>query len=89
VNYTDDEGIHFAYTLHKATMEENYSIEEIMEQFSPKEKEAPPIVDYVERIEQFNIEENIVEEKYDMWEPVRKLIDRSRRRKGIYVEEDL
>lgn len=34
VNYKDEEGVHFAYTLHKATMEENYSISEILSRFS-------------------------------------------------------
>ena len=34
VNYKDEEGVHFAYTLHKATMEENYSIAEILNRFN-------------------------------------------------------
>lgn len=90
VNYADEEGVHFAYTLHKATMEENYSIEEIMEQFVPEEKEEEEvIVDYVEQLEHFDVEDNIVEEKFDMWESVRKLLDRGRRRKEGYPEEDL
>ena len=32
VDYKNKEGVHLAYTLHKATMEEHYSIEKIMEE---------------------------------------------------------
>ena len=38
VNYEDKEGVQLAYTLHKATMEENYSIKQIMENFSREEE---------------------------------------------------
>lgn len=89
VDYKDEEGVHFAYTLHKATMEENYSIEEIMEQLLPEEDEEEPVVDYVEQLEHFDVEDNIIEEKFDMWESVRRLLDRGRRRKEGYPEEDL
>lgn len=88
VNYNDEEGVHLAYTLHKSTMEDNYSIEEIMQQFSPQEEEVE-IVDYVEQMEEINIEDNIIEEKFDMWEPVRRLLDRGRRRREGYPEEYL
>ena len=35
VNYKDEDGVHFAYSMHKMTMEENYSIEEIMQKIVP------------------------------------------------------
>lgn len=95
VNYKDEEGVHFAYTLHKATMEENYSIEEIMKNFISKEEEEEranidiPVVDYVERIESMAMEESIVEERDSMWESVRKFLERSKRRKWRYGPEDL
>lgn len=95
VNYQNEEGVHFAYTLHKATMEENYSIEEIMRKMVPDteevEEEAPetPIVDYTERMEYVNVEDSMIEEKDSMWEPIRKFLERSKKRKWGYGSEDL
>ncbi len=95
VNYQDEEGVHFAYTLHKATMEENYSIEEIMKKMVSEEEtreevaEETPPVDYVERMEKIDFEDNMIREKDDMWEPVRRFLERSKRRKWGYGSEDL
>ncbi len=92
VNYKDEEGVHFAYTLHKATMEENYSVEEIMKQFAPEEKEEMeqiPVVPYVERIENLSHEESLVEERDSMWDSVRRFLERSKKRKWGYGSEDL
>ncbi|MBQ4559206.1 MAG: hypothetical protein IJA54_02620 [Tyzzerella sp.] len=92
VNYKDEEGVHFAYTLHKATMEENYSIEEIMKQFVSEEKEEIeeiPIVPYTERIESMALEESMIEERDSMWDSVRKFLERSKKRKWGYGSEDL
>lgn len=92
VNYKDDEGVRFAYTLHKATMEENYSIEEIMKQFGPEEKEEVeeiPIISYTDRLESMALEESIVEERDSMWDSVRKFLERSKKRKWGYGSEDL
>ena len=88
VNYRDEEGVHFAYTLHKATMEENYSIEEIMKNlvFEPEEE---PVVDYTERIETIAMETSIIEERDSMWESVRKFLEKSKKRKWGYHAEDL
>lgn len=86
VDYKDDEGVHFAYTLHKMTMEENYSIEEIMQTLVPQDNPEPevataPVMDYTEQMENLRLEENCVEERNDLWEPVRKLLERARRRR--------
>ena len=92
VNYKDEEGVHFAYTLHKATMEENYSVEEIMKQFVPEEKEEMeqiPVVPYTERIESMTLEESLVEERDSMWDSVRRFLERSKKRKWGYGSEDL
>lgn len=95
VNYKDDEGVHFAYTLHKATMEENYSIEEIMKNLIPEKEDEEqevhdtPIVDYTERMETMALEESIIEERDSMWESVRKFLERSKKRKWGYGSEDL
>ncbi len=95
VDDRDDEGVHFAYTLHKKTMEENYSIEEIMQALMPQENAEPQeemeieVKDYAEQMEQLRLEENCVEEKNDLWEPVRKLLERAKRRRMGYEEQGL
>lgn len=92
VDYKDEEGIRFAYTMHKMTMEENYSIEEIMRTIvsqEPEEKVEVATVDYTERMEQVNIENDLIEEKNDLWEPVRRLLERAKRRRMGYEEQDL
>lgn len=94
VNYKDEEGVRFAYTLHKATMEENYSIEEIMKNLIPEEEEEVsepecPVVDYAERLETMPVQEGMVEEKDSMWESVKKFLERSKKRKWGYSVEDL
>lgn len=40
VDYRDEKGVHLAYLLHKATMEEYYSIDEIMKEFVREEEQA-------------------------------------------------
>lgn len=81
VDYKDEEGVKFAYTMHKLTMEENYSVEEIMGKLIPAEPEDIPAVDYVECMEIMSEEHNRIEEKNDMWEPVRRLLERARQRR--------
>ena len=73
-------------------MEENYSVEEIMKQFAPEEKEEMeqiPVVPYVERIENLSHEESLVEERDSMWDSVRRFLERSKKRKWGYGSEDL
>lgn len=95
VNYKDEDGVHFAYSMHKMTMEENYSIEEIMRTLVPQEKEEMgedievAVIDYTERMEKMVREDTLVEEKNDMWEPVRKFLERAKRRRMGYDEHDL
>lgn len=93
VNYRDEEGVHFAYTLHKATMEKNYSIEEIMKRFVPEDAEEEifetPFVDYTERIENPAMAAGMIEEKVNMWEPVRRFLERSKQRKWGYDRDVL
>ncbi len=87
VNYKDDDGVRFAYTMHKMTMEDNYSIEEILQTLEPQEEEYQE--NYTQRMENVSVEETLVEEKNDLWEPVRRLLERARRRRGAYEEHDL
>ena len=95
VNYKYEEGVHFAYTMHKMTMEENYSIEEIMQKLVPTEQEdvaeeiEVTVMDYTERMENATLEAAMVEEKNDLWEPVRRLLERAKRRRMGYEDHDL
>lgn len=91
VNYNDEKGVHFAYTFHKATMEENYSIEEIMKNFIPEEtietEELFPedvVVEYIEQIENHDQEEEIAEE-INFWGKAKKFFKKMRTR---YLDED-
>ena len=83
VDYKDKEGVHLAYTLHKATMEEHYSVEKIMNEAF--EEETEPVVRYDKRMEERveeQLEENIaIAEEKGLWEPVRKLLERRKRDK--------
>ena len=95
VDYKDEEGVHFAYNLHKATMEEHYSIEQIMQELALEVEESfqdvleLPAQDYTQRLEQVAMEDNLIEERNDIWEPVRKIWERAKRRHWGYEEEDL
>jgi len=84
VDYQDEEGVRFAYTLHKATMDDNYSIEEILREFLPQEpvlqpEEIPTEYEYEEDDEE---EEDLPEEEPGMWESVVSFINRVRNRKS-------
>ncbi len=78
VNYDDEEGVRFAYMFHKSTMEENYSIEEIMKTF-PEEEEKPPLEETLDVtfVECQDVEEESEEqekrEMRDFWEKPRNL----------------
>ena len=95
VDYKDEEGVRFAYTLHKATMEENYSIEKIMAEFMEEEEpiQLPegqvPTIEYGKQLEVPIFDESILEEKNDFWKPVRKLLNLVKRGHFGYEEEDL
>lgn len=89
VDYKDKEGVHLAYTLHKATMEDNYSIEKIMDEVL--EEETVPVIHYEERVET-QVEESLQEdgaiaEEKGLWEPVRRFMERRRREKWGKWEE--
>lgn len=91
VNYREKEGVHFAYSIHKASMEENYSIERIMNELveavqeEKKEERMIPAVNYEERMEKQGIPE--IHEKKDFWEPVKRLLDKKKKGKWGYWDE--
>lgn len=91
VDYQDKDGVRLAYTLHKATMEEHYSIEKIMEEV--EQEEILPPSHYTEKIERKVEEELAIAEKNDFWEPIRRLLEKKKKDKwgywdDIFVEEE-
>ena len=56
---------------------------------SEEEKEELQVMDYTQRMEQVRLEDNQLQEKNDLWEPVRKFLERAKRRRMGYEEEDL
>lgn len=95
VDYKDREGVHLAYSIHKATMEENYSIERIMDELlSEKEEEEQPSVETVnyqekieETVEREGKEAGMIQEKKDFWQPVKRLLDRKKQGRWGYWDE--
>jgi len=73
VDYEDEKGVHLAYVVHKATMEENYSIEQIMQEFFEDEEEIEEIT-YATTVLDISQEETMVEEKKDVWQSFKKLL---------------
>ena len=72
VNYKDEEGVRLAYMLHKSTMEENYTIEQILEDFEREQT-------YADRMESPKYEEIMIAEKVEVWEPIRRLLDKRKK----------
>ena len=79
VDYKDEEGVRLAYTLHKSTMEENYTIEQILEEFE-RESLDIKVIDYTERREESNYENIMIADKTEFWEPIRRLLDRRKKK---------
>ncbi len=82
VDYRDKEGVHMAYTLHRASMEDNYSVEKIMEEVAADEE--PVIVRYEKRMEDAEGEQALsgeIAEERNLWEPVRRFLERRKREK--------
>lgn len=73
VDYRDKEGIHLAYTLHKSSMDENYSIERIMDKMLEEETDSPACYETV--MEEKGEDNNRIAEKKELWEPVKKLLE--------------
>lgn len=91
VDYKEKDGVHFAYSVHKASMEENYSIERIMNELTEetletekKEREITT-VNYEACMEKQTIP--IVQEKKDFWEPVKRLLEKKKKGKWGYWDE--
>ena len=70
-NYEDDDDFEDIIVTNHSSLETQSEVEELDEK-----EEEPIIVDYTEVMESLNMEENMVAEKRDMWEPIRRLLDR-------------
>lgn len=84
VDYKDEEGVRFAYTLHKATMEDNYNIEEIMKSLEPQPQTVEE-VDYIETMCTELPEECVAEESHEKENFVLKIWNWAKRR---YYEDE-
>lgn len=95
VDYQEQDGVHFAYRMHKETMEENYSIEWIMRELTQEregEKQKAE-VRYDEKMEEVSPENQMIAEKKELWQPVKRLLDRKKHGRWgkwdeIYIEEE-
>lgn len=79
VDYRDEKGVHLAYLLHKATMEEYYSVDQIMKEFVSEEEEAKKekesrIVTYESSVPP-DESYSMVNEKRNSWLPIEKIRD--------------
>ena len=95
VDYEEKEGVYMAYELHKATMEENYSLEKVVgrieEESAPEEDELQKDQDepenniqeksYQDWVEETSMGIGHVREAKGMFSPVRKIIKRKRKAK--------
>lgn len=93
VDYQDERGVQLAYTIHKATMTDNYSLEKIMAEFKTEKEESEERILYREKIQESETEDNIIAEKKDFWAPVKSLIGRAKKERwddwdDIYIEEE-
>ncbi|MDD2978893.1 MAG: DUF6382 domain-containing protein [Hespellia sp.] len=105
VNYEKKEGIHLAYELHKATMQENYDIEKIMEEYEVMEQEQALAIDQLEeRGNIFSLDEGEEDEEGEplyyedvqtlrevggIWESLRHTFHRKKQPKWGEWEEEL
>lgn len=79
VDYRDERGVHLAYLLHKATMEEYYSVDQIMKEFVSEEEEAQKekesqIVTYESSVAP-DESYSMVNEKKNSWLSIEKIRD--------------
>lgn len=76
VDYQDEEGVRFAYTLHKSTMDENYSIEEILKELEPPPNEEETSVKEEVEVYELEEEEEEEEETEGFWKTIASLLKR-------------
>lgn len=100
-DYQDKEAVRIIFLLHKGTMEENYSMEKLMKEcFQEKEKpqkEEAKEIRYDTREHDWITEQEmgsaILRETDQMWEPVRKFLNRHKKQRwgdwdGLHIEEE-
>ena len=101
-DYEDKECVKITFLLHKETMEENYSLEKLVDEclkVEEKKEEEPevPVISY-DTTEHDWIQEqervsSILKETDNMWAPVKRFLHKHKKTKwgswdGLYVEEE-
>lgn len=100
-DYQNKEALRMVFLLHKGTMEENYSIEKLMKECfhveEKVEKEEKKEIRYDTREHDWITEQemgsSILRETDSMWEPVRNLLNRHKKKRwgdwdGLHIEEE-
>ena len=100
-DYEDKDCVRITFLLHKETMEENYSLDRLVEECQKVEKkeeepEIPPVSYDTTEHDWINSQErvsSILKETDNMWSPVKKFLHKHKKTKwgsweGLYVEEE-
>lgn len=101
-DYEDKECVKIAFFLHKETMEENYSLEKLVEECLKIEEPvvdepSVPVIDYDTTEHDWIKEQSrgscILRETDNMWTPVKRFLNKHKKTKwgeweGLYVEEE-
>ena len=102
-DYDDKECVKITFLLHKETMEENYSLEKLVEECMKTEEkpvEEEPVLPKIsydstehDWIREQNMGSCILRETDNMWTPVKRFLNKHKKTKwgewdGLYVEEE-
>lgn len=96
-DYQDDASVKTAFLLHKETMKENYSLENIMDKIKEMECQTTQEDDYDTKAHDWIAEQemgsHILRETDNMWNPVKNFLNRRKKSMwgewgDIYIEED-
>ena len=96
-DYQDKECVQIVFLLHKETMKENYSLEQIIKECvkEEEEKEGSTYFDRTEHdwIASQEMGSTILRETENLWTPMKRFLHRRRKPKwgdwdGLYIEEE-
>lgn len=98
-DYDDKESVRLTFALHKDSMEENYSLEKIIKDYTEERDEIKneKTIEYDSSFHDWIQEQHhgalIMEESDHMWFPVKKFLGRHKKPKwgdwdGLYIEEE-
>ena len=92
-DYQDTEGVQMAFTLHKETMEENYSLIKIMEKIEDIPASTYHEEEDINCLEEEDTEEEMLKEANSFWLPVKEFLKKHKKPKWgdwheLYMEEE-